>query len=289
MELIFNEISFKPYSNSIELKEKFLEMLKLYRELKDKYNLKNLLFPSETSTYEVLNEHTKFINWVQSLDRTSKDIILSVVNKRPYTEEILNDNEQDTTSKYYYENTEISIEQEYCIGLGICHSKGRIAISLNNHKCWNSHIITFKKILDNDFNTQPVNVYNICKSEQELNRELLHRLEYYNKDLQLVETNVLPKNKEVKLSGDHHGNNKLREFAQKLLQNKYVKQVINNIDFSPNCSNLIKRVYDDGTIDIVLYWEDAGYGMKIQTTGRNYRETEAIAEILKKEFDKQRN
>lgn len=50
--------------------------------------------------------------------------------------------------------------------------------------------------------------------------------------------------------------------------------------------NLIKEKYSDANIDIVFYWEDAGYGMKIKTTERNYIETEAIAEIIKDEFDR---
>ncbi|WP_041823451.1 hypothetical protein [Leadbetterella byssophila] len=78
----------------------------------------------------------------------------------------------------------------------------------------------------------------------------------------------------------------MEAFAKKLFRSKYVLEVINNIDFSPTSVNLIKEKYSDGTIDVVLYWEDAGYGMKVQTTGRNYRETEEIAKILKKEFDK---
>lgn len=110
-------------------------------------------------------------------------------------------------------------------------------------------------------------------------------MQYYGK-LELIETDILPQNKKIKLSGDHHGNDKLEVFARKLFRSRYVKEVINNIDFSPTAVNLIKEKYTDGTIDIVLYWEDAGYGMKIQTTGRNYRETEAIAEIIRKNFDK---
>jgi hypothetical protein len=46
------------------------------------------------------------------------------------------------------------------------------------------------------------------------------------------------------------------------------------------------KISSDGKIDLVLYWEDAGYGMVIQTTGKNFRETKAIAEIIKNNFDR---
>ena len=94
-----------------------------------------------------------------------------------------------------------------------------------------------------------------------------------------------PTEKILKLSGDHHGNDKLEAFAKKLFKSEYVESVINNIDFSPKAIKLIKNIFPDGKIEVVLHWESAGYGMVIQTTGKNYRETEAIAKILEKEFD----
>ena len=47
-----------------------------------------------------------------------------------------------------------------------------------------------------------------------------------------------------------------------------------------------QKAPSDGKIEIVLHWEDKGIGMIIQTTGRNYNETVAIAEILKEKFDR---
>lgn len=285
MELIFNELSFKPHiGNEVLFKNKFIEMLDKYGQLKETYGITNLLFPRATFNLNVSAEST-FVQWASSLKNTSeKNKVLALI-RTPFSEDILEDTEQDNTSKYYYENPEIPIEQEYCIGLGICHAKERISISLNSHNCWQPHIISFKEIIDDDFNTTDVDVYNVCKSEEELNATLSEKLLYYG-NLELIETDIEPENKKIKLSGDHHGNNKLEAFAKKLFRSKYVLEVINNIDFSPTSVNLIKEKYPDGTIDIVLYWEDAGYGMKIQTTGRNYRETEEIAKILKKEFDK---
>lgn len=285
MELIFNELSFKPYiDNEALFKNKFIEMLSTYGKLKETFGISNLLFPRATFNHNV-SEASTFIQWVSSLTNSSERNKIMAFIRTPFSEDILEDAEEDKTNKYYYENAEIPIEQEYCIGLGICHAKERIAISLNSHNCWQPHILSFKEIVDDEFNTKDVEVHNVCKSEQELNVDLSEKLLYYGK-LELVETDIEPENKKIKLSGDHHGNNKLEAFAKKLFRSKYVLEVINNIDFSPTSVNLIKEKYSDGTIDVVLYWEDAGYGMKVQTTGRNYRETEEIAKILKKEFDK---
>lgn len=285
MELIFNELSFKPYiGDEVLFKNKFIAMLKKYGYLKEAYGITNLLFPKATFNLNISKDLT-FIQWASSLtNRSEKNKILALI-RTPFSEDILEDGEQNKTSKYYYENVEIPIEREYCIGLGICHAKERISISFNSHNCWKPHIISFKEIIDDDFNTRNVEVYNVCETEQELNDDLYKKLLYYG-ELELIETDIEPENKKIKLSGDHHGKNKLKAFAKRLLENRYVLGVINSIDFSPNAVNLIKDKYSDGTIDIVLYWEDAGYGMKIQTTGRNYRETEAIADIIREEFDR---
>lgn len=285
MELIFNELSFKPYiNNKVLFKNRFIEMLKTYEQLRKTFGITNLLFPRVTFNHNVSEEST-FIQWASSLKNTSeKNKILALI-RTPFSEDLLQGEEQDKINRFYYENSRVSIEQEYCIGLGICHTKERIAISLHSHNCWKPHMISFKKIVNDDFDTQDVEVFNVCESGKQLNGNLSQKLLYYG-NLELVETDILPKDKKIKLSGDHHGNNKLDAFAKKLLRSRYVTEVINNIDFSPKSVNLIKEKYSDGTIDVVLYWEDAGYGMKIQTTGRNYRETEAIAEIIKDEFDR---
>lgn len=285
MELIFNELSFKPYIGNDEIfKNKFIEMLHAYGRLKETYGISNLLFPKETFNHKV-SEDSTFIQWVSALTNISeKNKVLTFI-RTPFSEDILEADEQNKTSNYYFENAEIPIEQEYCVGLGICHSKEKIAISLHSHTSWEAHIIPFKEIVDDDFNTQDVEVFNVCESGKELNAKLSDKLLYYG-NVELVETTIRPEDKKIKLSGSHHGNNKLEAFAKKLFRSKYVVEVINNIDFSPQAVNLIKEKYSDGTIDIVLYREDAGYGMKIQTTGRNYRETEEIAKILKKEFDR---
>jgi hypothetical protein len=285
MELIFNELSFKPHvNNEVLFKNRFIGMLNKYGQLKETFGITNLLFPRATFNLNV-SEKSTFIQWASSLTDTSeKNKVLALI-RTPFCEDILEDAEQDKTNKYYYENAEIPVEQEYCTGLGICHAKERIAISLNSHNCWKPHIISFKEIIDDNFNAKDVEVYNVCESGEKLNADLSQKLLYYG-TLELMETDIEPENKKIKLSSNHHGNSKLEAFAKKIFRSKYVLEVINNIDFSPKAVNLIKEKYSDGTIDIVLYWEDAGYGMRIKTTGRNYRETEAIAEILKNEFDR---
>jgi hypothetical protein len=285
MEMVFNELSFRPYVEDKEsLKRKFMEMLNTYSRLKEEYRTANLLFPSGTANCKV-SAGTTFFQWVSSLTNTSeKNKILLATTRKPFGEDIL-EADKNSVNRYYYENDEASITQEYCPGLAICHLKDRIAVSLHSHCCWEPSKLSFKEIVDDDFRTKDVEVFNVCESGKKLDGDLSWKLLYYGK-VKPPKSNIPPQDKKVKLSGDHHGNDKLRAFAEKLLQSKYVLRVIDSIRFRAAVARFIKTIYPDGTIDVVLYWEDAGYGMKIKTTGRNYRETEVIADILKKEFDR---
>lgn len=74
------------------------------------------------------------------------------------------------------------------------------------------------------------------------------------------------------------------DFSRRLVQSPYVVAVVNSLPYNPAAGNFIRRVHPDGKIELVLVWTDAGLGLVVQSTGRNLRETQAIAEILKDQF-----
>ncbi len=102
--------------------------------------------------------------------------------------------------------------------------------------------------------------------------------------ISLEKTTLLPKEKRIKLSGTHHGNDMLKVLSDKLVYSEYVIEIINSIDNCPTCKNFIKECFPNGQIDIVLISSDAGYALRVQTTGTNMRETKHIAEIIKLKF-----
>ena len=102
-------------------------------------------------------------------------------------------------------------------------------------------------------------------------------------ELQLCESTLTFENKIVSLRDDH-GKDILEEHATTLCHNKYVEGVLCSLPFKPKHRSYIYRIYDDGAIDIVLYWDDRGLSMRIKTTGRNIQETTAIAYILREQY-----
>lgn len=105
------------------------------------------------------------------------------------------------------------------------------------------------------------------------------------KEITLQTCQLLPKDKKVALRDDH-GKDVLKTFWDRISQNEYVVCCLNSLPFNSSEKDFIHALYDDGKIELVLTWEDKGYGMLIQTTGRNRRETQKIADILKEKYAK---
>lgn len=101
----------------------------------------------------------------------------------------------------------------------------------------------------------------------------------------LVSSNQDVANKLINLRDDH-GKAELTAHAKLLCQHQYVEGILTSLAFKPHARNYIAKIYDDGTIDIVLHWEDEGYSMRVKTTGRNAIETREIAKILRAKFDR---
>lgn len=92
-----------------------------------------------------------------------------------------------------------------------------------------------------------------------------------------------PEEKKIVLRNDH-GYDVLYEHAKKLRMSPYVESIINSMPFNPNARHYIYRVKANGIIELVLTNTDCGYGMVVQTTGRNRKETLWIAKKLKDEY-----
>lgn len=103
------------------------------------------------------------------------------------------------------------------------------------------------------------------------------------RNVKLIETTLLPDKKPSNVEGDH-GQRELKDHAKMLNCNPYVEGALTSLPFRPHYREYILRVYDDGMLDIVLWWEDAGYSMRVKTTGRNVAETREIAKILREKY-----
>ena len=283
MNLVFNEISFQPHTdNEFTLKNQFLDLLKIFELAKKDYGFKHIVFPSNIRELKVTSSQT-FYEWAYAIaHQGDKNKILSVV-KKPFTNEIIAEKVSDL-SKFYYINKDIGVPETYCSGLATSYVLESLCSSISSNPLWDKNKIEFHKIINDDFETESVAAINVSKEDHFATNDIKKFIEYLG-DVKLDTTEAEPKSKPIALRDDH-GKDKLMTFSKRLVNSKYVVSVINSLPFNPKAINLIKDIYPDGKIELVWYWEDKGIGLIIQTTGKNYRETKAIADILKKEFDK---
>jgi len=94
-----------------------------------------------------------------------------------------------------------------------------------------------------------------------------------------------PQKKSIHLRDDH-GKDILLDFSKKLCNSPFVKHIINSLPFNPKRKEPILNSQPNGIVDFVLTWTDPGYGVCIQTTGRNLIETNTIALHLQEKYGK---
>lgn len=281
MNIAFNEISILPYAESAHgLRQHFLNLAKVYKKLKEDYNVGHLVFPSNLAELKVLPD-TLIHQWLSVLSGKEKEQIINLIRRKPFSNDVI-EGHNDEIDSYVFSNEDMGIEESICIGLGVTHICQTASISLNTHEFWKNDIIPFSIL---DYNTDertPVISRNCCL--EELTDGFKTWIEN-NINVVLDITDVEPISKPISLRDDH-GKDILDAFAKRLRNSEYVVSVINSLPFNPNTSRFIRKYYSDGKIEIVLHWEDEGFGMIVQTTGRNYNETAAIAKILNENFDR---
>lgn len=162
-----------------------------------------------------------------------------------------------------------------CFGIALAYLMDTATISINRN-AWKNNVLDFTidgtaGIVHNYYDENSI----------ELNHSWIESL----KKIELVSTNIVPSDKKISLRDDH-GKDILMKFAKKLVNNEYVVSIINSLPFNSNIHEFVKKISSNGQIELVLRWEDEGYGLVVQTTGRNLRETKAIADILREKFDK---
>jgi predicted transposase YbfD/YdcC len=100
-----------------------------------------------------------------------------------------------------------------------------------------------------------------------------------NLDDLLIKSTTIPK---IHLA-NHHGKKELTDFCNKLMNCKYITE-IHSTDWGGK--RFIRKINNDNSIEIVLYWTQKEYALKVFTTGRNKKETEIISDLITEKYHK---
>ena len=282
MELIFNELSLQPAIDSTREANSLVGKLMEMFSKAEKLGFRKIRFHSALEERELLEGYT-FLDWLNTTkNKTLKNWLLGVrVSPFIKTGDERAENEY-LSRRYFFENEFIERTEPQGLAAAIIYHTP--SVSLPTHEYWKK---TTLPVFVVDENVEGVlilkDVHNVCEAASFENEAILDFVGTITTPV-LIITELKPDDKKVHLRDDH-GKDKLEQFSKRLLQSEYVISVINSLPFNSKATNFIRKTHADGRIELVLYWEDAGYGMAIQTTGRNIHETNAIAEYLKNEFD----
>lgn len=274
-QVCFNELSFLDKDNNEISFLIFSNYAKTIKALKTK-GFNGIRYEHGIASLDKENLRSIFDLRNDPNGRTLFNLILTTA-RNPYL-----DSDTQAEERYVNEDFEVKVNDAWCVGEGFtaAYLLDTIVISLCTHSKWEESSYTIRNIQDERKTGQVLNVVSPESSEI----EAIHLFIEQRTPLNLKKCNILPEKKPCKFRDDH-GSDKLVSLWNRLRNCDFIISAINSLEFNPSGKNFIEECFDDGKIHIRLVGTDAGYGMVIQTTGKNKRETIAIGEtILKKYF-----
>lgn len=270
----FNELSFLDREDKEDSFLLFLNFAKTIKALKEK-GFNGIRY--ECGITSLCDENLRNIFNLQNnpKSRTLFDIILATA-RNPYFE-----SDSEAEERYIKENYEVKVNDTWCVGQGFtaAYLLNTMVISLCTHHKWEDPFYVVRNTKDK----QDVgHVLNVVTSESLETKTIQLFLEKQT-PLNLERCNILPEKKSCKFRKDH-GRDKLISLWNRLRNCEFIISAINSLEFNPNGKEFIEKCFDDGKIHIRLVESDAGYGMVIQTTGKNKRETIAIGEFIMRKY-----
>lgn len=282
MDLAYNELSSFPLSiNKYLANEKMARFIDTYVKARSR-GFRRIRFSSQLHEIDLAGDYT-IQQWLsETTHRNLKDLLLGA-----FTYPFIDDNDEQEAVEYishhyYFEDPINGITRTECLGLATAYIYETLSISLSGSTVWENNLIIIAKVNDETQANEVVKVANVFSQKCFDRQQIQDYIENLG-EVELVETDLSPREKDIHLRNDH-GIDVLRPFANRLANSRHVLAVINSLPFNPQATQFIRRVYADGKIELVLRWDDRGLGMVIQTTGRNMRETNHIAELLEENY-----
>lgn len=278
MELLFNELSVTTLSgNQFDANEK----MKVFSETVGcarKNGFRNIR--SHYAAYQIgLSENYNLHNWLNNKDVSEifrnnlyGMIILPFINE--------DDEEIEAAyieSEYFFEDQPSGITKTKCLGLASAYLYETPTISFASLSVWENNILQI--IIENSEVSTTGDVLNISKKETFAEKVITTFIENQG-EIVLEETMLEPDNKKYHFS-PHHGTKELTDFWTKLKLSPYVIET-RSTDWGGK--RFIRKIERTGVLEIVLTDSERQYALWVQTTGKNYRETKAIAEKLEEEY-----
>lgn len=274
----FNELTLNPYcDDSQDAESRVRQYVDLIRALHLHYGVKLVRY-HENMVNMALTENMSMQQYCEKYRHS----VLSSILLSTFTMPQIDENDEDVLGRYC--DTQVTVEKEgrsvAAHGFNAAYCQGTFCIGFESEEFWSKCLYSITVISGRS--TKSIewaslsNKVHLSDAGFEIWSRGLSPVEL-SRSLRCVE------DKELSLRDDH-GKDVLMKHAEKLLNCEYVDGVVNSLPFNPRYGRYIYKIYDNGQIYVVLHWTDKGYGLVLQTTGRNIRETEKIADIIEQRY-----
>ena len=281
IEACFNELTMTPLCTSDEeVKERVSVFIQVLKEIK-KEGIKKVRYERDFSDIKLKEEYSLHDYCIDKnpTNRNQSNFLYGIL-RRPYIDE---DKEH-----LIYENDDakfVSQEgNEYdCIGLYVAHITDSFTIGFDTAPFKGDHRQKCHLRLTTGGKTKDVSVLCITEPSHINNIEIIDLISD-QEDLSVNHCNIDPRNKQKKSFPKHHGSKECKDFEKRILESKYIIEVINSIDFDSSEKDCISRVYSDNKIDIRLTYTKQGYGVCVLTSANTTIQNHWIAKHIKKKY-----
>lgn len=199
--------------------------------------------------------------------------------RKPYI-----DPDSDAERQFVESAFEVCVEGEWIEGYGFTAAflNDSIALSLATHQKWSESVFTVRE--KEGIKERGGEVINISSPKDVESDRLLEFIDART-PIELVITKTAPEDKPYSVRDDH-GQDKLKELWERVRNCEYVESCINSLWFKRHGARFIDEVFEDGKIHLRLADTEEGFGIVVQTTGRNLRETQEIGRRLKEKYER---
>lgn len=285
MDIYFNELSLQPY-NPATLDARVVAYANLIRKCYAELKFEKVRYALDLGQINIDNNLSLYQYCIDN--RRNNIIILILSTKRyPYI-----DNDDQLGDDFIAKRFELSI------GGSSLQSEGFACACLHNSFCIGLPSSRFTaanlqyKVKVTDYGNPPVTVQEQCyalSNENDVAYPVFQTWAIAN-GLKIIQPDPRP---EGVLQGTinlgtrgHHGTAELTAFANTIINDKYVLNVLHSLPFHPSTTFYHGATKQNGrmVINITLYKNSKGYSMAVETTAKNEFEAEWIANHLEEVY-----
>ncbi len=278
-EPFFNDLSIKPLCNNDEEVctriNTYVQVLKFCGSL----GYKKVRYEQPFQTIELKRNYTLHEYICSHGMDSSARLILSMVRK-PYIDE-------NTVEEERFVNTKVTLFKNNCEidaeGLTCAYLAHSFAVGFASDLFWTTNN-TFELSIYDQISKKSKKEKVFCISTlKQFEMEDFINFAVCSLPLSFKQCGVKKEDKPIHLRDDH-GKDVLKDFADVILKEVYIREVVNSLPFSSFSKDIIGKIEDDGIIELRLKDSGKGFGLVIRTTAESRREAMYMAADIKKKY-----